>query len=176
MSGPDLLGLFAQFLLLSLLTIGGYATVLPDAHRVLVMQRGLLDEAGFAQAVALGQVAPGPNILVIGMLGWTAAGWAGLAACLVGILLPSTLLLAAVSRWVRGHRDNVWLRAFHVGSAPLVLGLTLVSGGLLALPFVHRANSLVLLGAVALGVALKPRWPPLGWIALGAAAGVAGFA
>jgi chromate transporter len=175
MTPSDWLGLFAQFLLLSLLTIGGYATVLPDAHRVLVTQRGLLDEAGFAQAVALGQVAPGPNILVIGMLGWTAAGWAGLAACLVGILLPSTLLVAAVSRWVRGHREHAALRAFQVGSAPLVLGLTLASGGLLALPFLHSAGAVLLLLAVAVGVALQPRWPPLGWLALGAAAGAAGW-
>ncbi len=161
MSLADFLLLSAQFGLLSLLSIGGYATVLPDAQRYLVGQRGWLDEASFAQAVALGQVAPGPNILIFGVLGWMAAGWPGLIACLGGILLPSTLLVWQAGRWARKNREHAMLIAFQTGSAPLVLGLTLASGGLLAV--------------VALGSALRPRWPPLLWLALGAAAGGLGL-
>lgn len=171
----DFLGLFAQFLLLSLLSIGGYATVLPDAHRALVDERGWLDEAGFSQSVALGQVVPGPNFLVFGMLGWSAAGWAGVVACLGGILLPSSLLVARVSPWVRTHREHPWLRAFQVGSAPLVLGLVLASAWLLARPTLDGPAAALLLLAVAVGTALRPRWPPLGWLGLGALAGAAGL-
>jgi chromate transporter len=175
---PDFLMLAAQFALLSLLSIGGYATVLPDVHRQLVLQRGWLDDAGFAQAVALGQSAPGPNIMVIGVLGWMAAGPLGLLACLGGILLPSTLLVWRVSRWARGNGQHPLLRAFQIGSAPLVLGLTLASGWLLARPLLvseRVAGGVLLLGLVAMGSALKPRWAPLLWIAFGAGAGVMGW-
>lgn len=175
MTLSDFLGLFAQFLLLSLLSIGGYATVLPDAHRALVSERAWLDEAGFSQAVALGQVVPGPNFLVFGMLGWSAAGWPGVIACLGGILLPSSLLVARVSPWVRTHREHPLLRAFQVGSAPLVLGLVLASAWLLAKPSLDGVAAALLLLVVAIGAALRPRWPPLGWLALGAVAGAAGM-
>lgn len=176
MSLTDGLSLFGQFMLLSLLSIGGYATVLPDAHRHLVEQRGLLSDTEFAQAVALGQVNPGPNILIMGMLGWAAAGWSGLLACLLGILLPSTLLVWRVSLWVRRHRDHPALCAFQAGSLPLVLGLTFASALLLAQPFVRNGVlAWLLLATVAAGMAWKPRLPPLAWLVLGGCAGALGW-
>lgn len=175
MTWTDLPLLAAQFALLSLLSIGGYATVLPDVHRQLVLERGWLDDAGFAQSVALGQSAPGPNIMVIGVLGWMAAGPLGLLACLGGILLPSTLLVWRVSRWARDNGQNPLLRAFQIGTAPLVLGLTLASGWLLARPLLvseRVAGGMLLLGVVAAGSAIRPKWAPLMWIGLGALAGM----
>ncbi len=174
MSWFDFLQLFAQFCLLSLLSIGGYVTVLPDVHRQLVEQRHWLDEAGFAQAVAIGQSAPGPNIMVIGVVGWMAAGPLGLLACVGGILLPSTLLVWQVGRWARSHRDHAALQAFRVGTAPLVLGLSLASAGLLATPFLNTAVAWLLLLVVAVGVAMRPGLPPILWLALGALLGALG--
>lgn len=167
----EFLSLFLHACLLSLLTIGGYATVLPDLHRQLVVERGWLTDAAFAQGVALGQVVPGPNILVMGVLGWLAAGWQGLTACLLGILLPSTLLVWRASRWVRVNQDHPLLRAFQTGSAPLVLGLTLASGWLLARPMLENPRDGLLLLAVVLGSAWRPKGPPLLWLGLGAAWG-----
>lgn len=178
MSASDFLLLAAQFALLSLLAVGGVATVLPEAHRQLVVERGWLSEAGFAQAVALGQAAPGPNIIVIAVLGWMAAGWLGLIACLGGILLPSTLLVWRVSRWARRNREQPLLRAFQTGAAPLVLGLTLASGWLLARPVLvseRWAGGLLLLAACAIGSACRPRLPPLVWLAGGALLGGLGL-
>ena len=175
MTGLEFAELFAQFCLLSLLSIGGYVTVLPDVHRHLVEQRQWLDEAGFAQAVALGQSAPGPNILVIGVLGWAAAGPLGLVACLGGILLPSSLLVLRVGRWARANREHALQRAFQTGSAPLVLGLSLASAALLATPFLHAVSAWLLLLGVALATIQAPRVPPVAWIALGALAGALGL-
>lgn len=170
--------LAAQFALLSLLSIGGYATVLPEVQRQLVVERGWLSDAGFAQTVALGQSAPGPNIMVIGVLGWVAAGPLGLLACLGGILLPSTLLVWRVSRWAGANREHPLLLAFQTGAAPLVLGLTLASGWLLAKPVLdadRSAAGLALLALVALGSAWRPRSPPLVWLVLGFALGGLGL-
>lgn len=176
MSAPDLASLFFHCCGLSLLTIGGYATVLPDLHRHMVLERHWLSEAGFAQGVALGQVVPGPNILVLGVLGWLAAGWPGLAACLAGILLPSTLLVWRAARWVQYHRHHPGLLAFKAGSAPLVLGLTLASGWLLAQPMIGQGlGALALLALVAIGSAWRSRWPPLLWLLAGAVAGWFGW-
>ncbi len=178
MSLADFALLAAQFALLSLLSIGGYATVLPDVHRQLVVERGWLDDAGFAQAVALGQSAPGPNIMIIGVLGWLAAGPLGLLACLGGILLPSTLLVWRVSRWAGQNRRHPLLLAFQTGAAPLVLGLTLASGWLLARPVLSEqrpAAGLLLLAVCAIGSAWRPRLPPLAWLLVGAVLGGLGL-
>ena len=51
----DWLGLFGHFLLLSLLAIGGAITVVPDMHRVMVEQMGLLTDAQFNSSIAIAQ-------------------------------------------------------------------------------------------------------------------------
>ena len=178
MSASEFLQLALQFALLSLLSIGGYATVLPDVQRQLVVERGWLTESSFAQAVALGQSAPGPNIMVIGVLGWMAAGPLGLLACLGGILLPSTLLVWRFSRWAGANREQALLQAFQIGAAPLVLGLTLASGWLLARPVLDNerwTGGLLLLAATAIGSAWRPKLPPLAWLLAGALLGAVGL-
>ncbi len=177
MNGLEFLHLSAQFALLSLLSVGGVSAILADTHRLLVVERHGLSDAGFAQGVALGQAMPGPNILVVAVLGWMAAGPLGLIACLGGILLPSTLLVWRFSAWARQHRDSRLLRAFQLGCAPLVLGLTLAGCVVLARPYLSEGRWLgfALLAAVALGSAWRPKWPPLAWLAVGAVAGALGW-
>ena len=166
--------LAADFALLSLLSIGGVNAILADSQRLLVQHHGLLDEAGFAQAVALGQAAPGPNILVVAVLGWMAAGPLGLLACLGGILLPSTLLVWRFSHWAEANRQHPGLRAFQTGSAPLVLGLTLAGAALVAQPYAHSALAWGWITLVALG---SVRWggPPLLWLTFGGLLGALGW-
>ena len=127
LSAVDWLALFGHFLLLSLLSIGGAITVVPDMHRVLVSQMGLLDDAQFASSIAIAQASPGPNVLFVAVMGYQAAGLAGAFATLAGIMLPSTTLALMVARW--GHTRREWLavRAFKAGMAPLVIGLMLAS-------------------------------------------------
>ena len=53
MDPPQLLSLFAHFLLLSLLSVGGAITTAPDMHRYLVVEQGWLNGAQFTASVAL---------------------------------------------------------------------------------------------------------------------------
>jgi chromate transporter len=126
------LALFSHFLLLSLLSIGGAITVAPDMHRVLVHQMGLLDDSQFNASIAIAQAAPGPNVLFVAVMGYQAAGFAGAAATMLGILLPSTTLTFAVARW--SHRRSEWrpIRAFKAGLAPITISLLLSTGWILA--------------------------------------------
>lgn len=175
MSASELLSVAGQFALLSLLSIGGVNAILADSQRILVLQRGWLDEAGFAQAVALGQAAPGPNIMVVGVLGWMAAGPAGLLACLGGVLLPSTLLVWRYARWAEANRSHPLLLAFQRGCAPLVLGLSLSGAWVLVQPYTQAGwPAWTLVAAVAVGSA-GSKLPPLLWLGLGAAGGAFGL-
>lgn len=141
----DWLHLFAYFLTLSLMAVGGAITAAPDMHRYLVDGNHWLSETQFTSSIAIAQAAPGPNVLFIALLGWNvglnAGGGAGLAAwglgalgvavCMVGILLPSSLLTWQASRWGQRNRDKRGVRAFKQGMAPLVIGLLLATGWLL---------------------------------------------
>ncbi len=98
------LELFAHFLVLSLLAIGGGIVVAPDMHRLLVTQMGLLTDAQFSASIAIAQAAPGPNVLFVAVMGYQAAGLLGAAATLGGIMLPSTILALLASRWGRAPR------------------------------------------------------------------------
>ena len=63
--------------MLSLLAVGGAMAIAPDLQRLVVAERGWLSESQFTESVALAQAAPGPNILFIAVVGWNAAGVAG---------------------------------------------------------------------------------------------------
>ncbi|MEH0165765.1 chromate transporter [Paucibacter sp. JuS9] len=165
----DLLQLFLHFLAMSLLAIGGGITTAPEMHRFLVVDKGWMTDTTFTSSIALAQAAPGPNILFVAVLGWNLAGPAGAAVTMAGIMLPSTLLVLAASRWARDNREHIGVRAFSSGMAPLTLGLIIATGWLLAQPYLtapeHRLATLVLI-AITLALMLRTKLSPV-WMVLG---------
>lgn len=136
----DWLGLFAHFLMLSLLAVGGAITTAPDMHRYLVEQQQWLTDAQFTASIALAQAAPGPNVLFIALLGWSVGlnaggmltGLLGVFVTMFGILLPSTTLTYLAARWSHRNRELQAVRAFKQGMAPIVIALLLSTGWILA--------------------------------------------
>ena len=92
MDRPNLGALFLHFLMLSFLAIGGAPTVLPDMHRYVVEAHHWMTSTQFAEVYALAQVAPGPNIMYVTLIGWQVAGWAGAAATTLPWLVPASTL------------------------------------------------------------------------------------
>ena len=177
LSVADLLGLTGHFMLLSLLAVGGAITTASDMHRYVVTEHGWISDAQFTSSIAIAQAAPGPNVLFVAVIGWNVAGAAGALATLVGTMLPSTLLVLAVSRWAARRRDSRGVRAFTTGMAPLTLGLLLATGWVLAEPFVRvsqqRWGALALI-VITLAVMLRSKLSPMWLVGLGAALGALG--
>lgn len=132
MTSADWLILLGHFLLLSLLSIGGAITVASDMHRVMVDQMGLISDAQFSSSIAIAQASPGPNVLFVAVMGYQAAGIAGAVAILIAIMLPSTTLALIAARWGQQRRHWLSVRAFKAGMAPLVVGLLMATGWILA--------------------------------------------
>lgn len=140
MSAADWVSLFAHYMILSLLSIGGAIATAPDMHRYLVDERHWLTDPQFSASVAIAQAAPGPNVLFVALMGWNVglnAGGFGLAAlgmvlALVGILLPSTTLTYLAAQWGHRNRDLRGVRAFKQGMAPIVVALLIATGWVLA--------------------------------------------
>jgi chromate transporter len=173
LSAGELAALFGHFLLLSLLAIGGAITVAPEMHRVLVDRMALLTDAQFNASIAIAQAAPGPNVLFVAVMGYQAGGLVAALVALTAIMLPSTTLALAASRW--GHARREWrpVQAFKAGMAPIVIALLMATGWILAAA-TPGWRHLVLTVAAALLV-WRTRIHLLWLIAAGAVAGALGW-
>lgn len=171
----DLLALFGHFALLSLLSIGGAIATTSDMNRFVVREHGWITDTQFTSSVALGQAAPGPNLLFVAIIGWNVAGWPGMLVTMLGIMLPSTTLAFAASRWGHARRESLGVRAFTTGMAPLTIGLLLSTGWVLSEPARHHPGS-TLLVLVTVIVMWRTKLSPMWMIAVGAMVGAAGYA
>lgn len=136
LSWVDWLQFFLHFMLLSLLSVGGAVSTLPDMHRYLVAQQQWMSDAQFNASVAIAQAAPGPNVLFVALMGWhvganTGSWWAGLFGVMIamlGIILPSATLTFSFANWSHRNRDLILVRSFKLGMAPIVIGLLIATG------------------------------------------------
>jgi len=169
----DWLQLFGHFMLLSFMAIGGAIVIAPEMHRLMVTQTGMLTDPQFSASIAIAQAAPGPNVLFVAVMGYQAAGLAGAAATMIGIMLPSSTLAFAASRWSQARQDWRAVRAFKAGMAPLTIALLLATGWILAANTPGWAHLLLTVGA-ALAV-WRTRIHLLILIAAGAVVGALGW-
>ena len=147
-TAADWFALLGHFLSLSLLSVGGAISVAPDMHRFLVDRQGWLTDPQFNASIAIAQAAPGPNVLFVALMGWNVGlnagggigagpmawllGFFGLMITMVGIMLPSTTLTYFATRWGHRNRTRREVRAFKQGMAPVVVGLLIATGWVLA--------------------------------------------
>lgn len=122
------------FALLSLISVGGLSSVMSEVQRIVIDVKGWVTPEQFIQLYAVGQAAPGPNILVVSLIGWKAAGLPGAFVALIAMCGPA----AALSYWVAGlwdrFKESDWRKAIQRAMVPLVSGLTLSGGYVLATP------------------------------------------
>jgi chromate transporter len=169
----DLAALFGQLILMSPLAVGGALAVLPDLHRVMVTDMGLLTDEQFTASIAITQASPGPNVLFVAVMGYQAAGLVGAAVTLLGILLPSTTLACVAANWGSARRDWRIIRAFKTGMAPIVIALMLATGWILNAQAPSWGHLVIALTAALL--MWRARIHVLALIAAGALAGAAGW-
>jgi chromate transporter len=160
----------ATFAWLSLLQFGGSNAIIPEMHRQAVEVFHWMDARTFANLFALAQLAPGPNIMVVSLIGWQVAGLAGLAVATVAVLGPPCALAFLVSRLMLHPGWSRWLMIVKEGLVPLAIGMTLASGAVM----VEAAHSGPL--GIAITVAatacvaftnLNLLWPLIAAIAIG---------
>lgn len=166
--------LFLEFALLSCVAFGGATALLPEMHRVVVVHHHWLDDATFTHLYAIAQAAPGPNVLVVSLIGWEIAGLAGALATTLAMCLPMSIAIyLLIDRWER-FSGKRWQQAVSLGVAPLAVGLIFSGASLIA-----RSAGLGWAGAVLVAItvvlSLRTRWHPLWFIALGAVLGGLGW-
>ena len=114
-----LLQIALDFSVLSLLAVGGAPTVLPEMQRNVVEVHGWMSASQFADLYAIAQASPGPNILIVCLVGWKVAGLAGALTATLGMVGPSCVLTCLVAGVWDRFREANWRRVVQLGVAPL---------------------------------------------------------
>lgn len=181
----DWLHLFLHYMSLSLFSLGGAIATAPEMHRYLVTEQHWLTESQFSTSITIAQAAPGPNILFVALMGWNIGlntgtmltGLFGAMVSIIGMLLPSTIVTHSATRWVHRNKELRAVRAFKQGMGPVVVGLVLATGWILAsthgTPF--EEWRLWLLTALTVLIVLKTRTHILWLLAAGALLGSLGL-
>ncbi|UTH74935.1 chromate transporter [Chromobacterium sp. IIBBL 290-4] len=162
-----------QFCLLSIMAVGGANVILPELQRI-VLAHGWMSAAQFAELFAIAQAAPGPNVLVVSLVGWHVAGVLGALVSMFGMCLPSSLLSYYASRWWAASKDGAAAKLFARALMPLTIGLIAASAWLL-LCAANRAPSAWLLSLGVGLIAWRRSWNPLWLLLLGGVVGGLGW-
>jgi len=125
----QVLGVFS---LLSILAVGGGAAVIPEMKRLTIGAAPWLTSNLFGEVYSLGQLAPGPNMLMVSVIGYHVAGLAGAFCALLGFFVPSGLITFHVGRAWDRFAQNPWRAAIARGLGPVTVGLILAGSVSLA--------------------------------------------
>ncbi len=159
-----------RFGLLSVVAVGGGNAMYPQIHADAVSQMGWMTDRGFTELVAVAQFAPGPNVLIVPLIGWRVAGWLGALVALAAFLVPSSCITVAAGRMLRSRADTPFVVALRTALRPVAAGLFFASGIALALTGGPVALELAITAAVA-ALATAFELNPLWWLLLAAAVG-----
>jgi chromate transporter len=173
MSGV-LLILAVIFSQLSVLAVGGGITVLPEMQRQMVDVHHWMTAQEFSATFALAQAAPGPNLMVVTLIGWHVAGWAGALVTTLGMFGPSSILTCLVMQFWERFKDRPWRRFVQISLVPVTAGLFCASAALLT-GVVAYSWSLLLIVAITACLMMMTRIPPLLLLAAGALLGATGI-
>ena len=168
-----LLSLALAFMQLSLLAFGGANSVLPEMQRQVVDVHPWLTAQEFAALFALAQAAPGPNLLVVTLIGWRVAALPGALVATLAVAGPSSVLTFVTMRvWERFHGAR-WRRLLQAGLTPVTAGLIMASAALMIGTTATDWGSAAIT-LVATLIFLATRINPLLVLAVAAALGAAG--
>ena len=169
---PHLWEVGVFFLKVGAFTFGGGLSMLAFMQEQVVNQFGWLTPKEFVDGLALGQLTPGPILMLAAFIGFKLFGIAGAAVAGAGIFLPSFLMILSILPLLQRMKDLQWLRAFMRGVGPAVIGALAVSLLQIAPHAAPDAFAWILM-ALTVGVILLRNVGPLPLMAGGAVTGLA---
>jgi len=115
------------FLKVGAFTIGGGLAMIAFIQDQVVGQFGWLTPREFIDGLALGQLTPGPVLMIAAYVGYKTAGSAGAAVAAGAAFLPSFVIMLGILPVLDRVRKLAWVRAVMKGMAPAVIGVLAVS-------------------------------------------------
>jgi chromate transporter len=162
-----LLTLAGYFALLSLFAIGGANAALPEMHRLAVEVMHWMSDRQFADMFAIAQVTPGPNVIVVTLIGYHVAGLAGALVATLAMCGPTCLFAFFVSQAWDRFKDAPWRQVIQAALVPVSIGLIGASAAVIARAAAQSWVAVAVTAVTAL-MTFTVRVNPL-WIFAGAA-------
>ena len=162
------------FAVTSLFAVGGGNAAIPEMHRYAVDIQHWLSDRQFADSFALAQLTPGPNLIIVTLIGYHVAGIAGAVVTTLAMCGPTSVLAFFVGRASQRFTGAAWHGALGRGLIPVMIGLTAAS----ATVIVSVADYSWVAAAITLAtaaIALFMRVHPLWAFAVAALLGLAGL-
>jgi chromate transporter len=124
---PGLADLAAFFFKVGAFTVGGGLTMVAFIQDQVVEQFHWLTPREFLDGLALGQLTPGPILILAAYVGYKLAGLAGAGVATGAIFLPSFILMLTLLPMLERVRRLTWTKAVMQGVGPAVIGVLAVS-------------------------------------------------
>jgi chromate transporter len=162
------------FATMSLFAVGGANSAIPEMHRIAVDVHHWLTDKQFNDAYAIAQLSPGPNVLIVTLIGYSVAGLAGALVATIAMCVPTAILALIVSRFLTRSSKSRWPGIIQAALVPLSIGLMGASGLILASTS-DRTVTAVLITIGAAVFASVTKLNPLWMLAVGGCLGFAGL-
>jgi chromate transporter len=156
-----LAGLVRVFVPIGVMTFGGGLAMIPGIEHMVVLEQGWLDPKAFADAIALGQLTPGPVAICATFIGYRVAGVAGAIVATLAMFGPATALALAAGHSVERFRSSPVIQGILRTLAPAVIGMLAAatfSLGRAAIGGVVEGVLAVVSCAVLLARPVSPLW------------------
>jgi chromate transporter len=162
------------FGLMSLFAVGGANAAIPEMHRLAVDVQHWMTDKQFADVFAISQMSPGPNVLIVTLIGYSVAGLAGALVATLAMCVPTAVLAYCVSRLLTRSSHSRWPAIIQAALVPLSIGLMAASGLILALTS-DRTWTAALLTVASAVLAAATRLNPFWMLLAGGIFGLAGL-
>jgi chromate transporter len=171
---PSLWTLAINFAFISLFAIGGANAAVPEMHRFAVVVMQWMTDKQFADTFALAQMAPGPNVLIVTLIGYHVAGLTGGIVATAGMCGPACVFAFWFARVWDRFKSAKWRIVIGAALTPLSLGLVAASAYVITRAAGQMPGALGITGATAV-IAFATRLNPLWLFAAAAVLGLTGF-
>lgn len=168
-----LLTLTAHFALMSLFAMGGANAAFPEMHRLAVDVMHWMTDRQFADLYAIAQVTPGPNVIVVTLIGFHVAGFSGALVATLAMCGPTCIFAFFVGQIWDRFKDAPWRAIIQAALVPVSLGLIGASALVIGRVAGQSWQTAALMLATA-GITYRLRLNPLWLFAVAALLGLAG--
>ena len=119
-----MLEIFWSFLKIGAFTFGGGYAMIPLIQHEVIHKRRWIEERDFIDLLTLAQTAPGPIALNTAVfVGYKRRGYLGALSAIMGVIVPSFLVILIVAIFFASIRDNAYVDAAFKGMRPAVVAL-----------------------------------------------------
>jgi len=166
--------LASYFALMSLFAIGGANSAVPEMQRVAVEVERWMSDRQFTDIFAIAQVTPGPNVIIVTLIGYHVAGFLGALVATLAMCGPTCVFAFYISQVWERFKDAPWRAAIQAGLLPISIGLIAASAFVVTWVAAHSFVAVAITLATAV-VAYTTRLNPLWIFAAAALFGLAGL-